>query len=270
MGMNFKAACLKIGKEIKVKYSPYPVSTKRKKFIPHLSHKPSLLWQQKATQFASLCHQELQHSENAIGALQERGFSQEGIHTFGLGYHSIEEFLSLEEWGLPTCLNDQGKERKLWLPKGLVVPTYSDNNVIKLKIRRSNWTEGDPFPKYVEISGSMKAPSIYGKSEIRNIIIVEAEFDAMLIQQFASKLCCSMAIGGASKKPDADCDHLLRQTEILLFSLDFDDAGRKAFQFWKSTYPNIKAWPSPRGKSPETALKEGTDLKQWIIDGLKL
>jgi len=55
----------------------------------------------------------------------------------------------------------------------------------------------------------------------------------------------------------------------ILFAMDFDEAGKNAFKFWKSAYPNIKAWPVPITKGPGDALKAGVDLRQWILLGLK-
>ena len=44
------------------------------------------------------------------------------------------------------------------------------------------------------------------------VMIVESELDAMLIQQEASDLVCSVALGGVSKKPDAEVHEWLKQS----------------------------------------------------------
>ena len=166
-------------------------------------------------------------------------------------------------------LKEDGKERKLWLPRGIVIPSRLQDHVVKLKIRRSDWFEGEELPKYAEVSGSMKCPAIYGNINTRIAVVVEAELDAMLIQQCAADLCCCIAIGGAGKKPDVNVDCLLRNMSSILFALDFDEAGRKAFQFWKTTYPALRPWPTPSGKSPGDALTSGVDLRKWISIGLQ-
>jgi hypothetical protein len=61
-----------------------------------------------------------------------------------------------------------------------------------------------------------------------------------------------MALGGAGKKPDLATHNILKTASNLLFALDFDEAGRKAFQFWRSTYPTLRAWPVPIEKSEGT------------------
>ena len=91
----------------------------------------------------------------------------------------------------------------------------------------------------------MKCPSFYGNPLDKPIVIIESELDAILTQQFASDLCCCMALGGAGKKPDFATHNILHTASTLLFALDFDEAGKKAFQFWKLTYPKLRAWPVP-------------------------
>ena len=45
--------------------------------------------------------------------------------------------------------------------------------------------------------------------------------------------------------------------------------GKKAYKFWRDTYPHVQPWPVPRGKSPGDAFKEGVNLRLWIEAGLK-
>jgi hypothetical protein len=153
----------------------------------------------------------------------------------------------------------------LWLPRGIVIPAFHGNELAKLKVRRSSWRQGDKLPKYIEVSGSIKSPSLYGQEKV--ILILEAELDAILVQQVASDLCCCMAMGGATKRPDIYSHQLLKSSPLILFALDFDEAGKKAYQFWRSTYVQLRAWPIPKGKSPGDAIKLGVDIRQWIVHG---
>jgi DNA primase len=268
MGMDFDSACAKLGVVKERKLTSFR-HLSPPKFIPPSTSFPPEVWRKRATAFALESHKNLLNTPFAGKLLEERGFSMETIKAFSLGWNPKAQFLNYPDWGLPISYNQEGKERRLWLPEGIVIPTFSSGDVIKLKIRRSSWKEGDIYPKYVEISGSMKAPSIYGNTNLKVIVLVEAEFDVMLIQQYASDLCYSMAIGGAGKRPDAITDKLLNKADLVLFALDFDDAGKKAFQFWQETYPHLKPWPAPRGKSPESSAKEGTDLRRWVEGGIR-
>lgn len=268
MNMDYRTACAKLGIEPKLS-SSYPKKLNKPKFSPTPVGFPSDLWQKKASEFMWKCHHNLLHSVDALNLLSERGFSLESMQSFCLGWNTLNQSIALNEWDLPLTFKEDGQERRLWLPKGIVIPTKSEGQAIKLKIRRSDWNEADYLPKYAEVSGSIKAPSIYGDVNTKVAVIVEAELDAMLIQQYSSDLCCCIAIGGAGKKPDLNTDCLLRAMSILFFALDFDEAGKKAFQFWKSTYPTLHPWPVPSGKSPGDALKLGIDLRKWIMFGLQ-
>jgi hypothetical protein len=119
----------------------------------------------------------------------------------------------------------------------------------------------------VEISGTWHGPALYGCSEGKPIIVVESELDAMLLQQCASDLCSSMALGGASKRPDLEAHRLLQKAPAIVVSLDVDKAGALAFRWWRQAYPHMKLWPPPIEKSPGDALLAGIDLRRWI-DGV--
>ncbi|WP_155117271.1 toprim domain-containing protein [Waddlia chondrophila] len=144
---------------------------------------------------------------------------------------------------------------------------------MKIKIRRDNWTKQDPLPKYIEVSGSKPSPTIYGDTT-KPIIIVESELDAILAQQEASHLVCSVALGGVSKKPDAKLDTILRQAPLILLSLDFDEAGKKHCAFWMRQYSNLRLWPCPFTKSlgdafqtsPANLIRRPPFLKNKVLN----
>lgn len=95
-------------------------------------------------------------------------------------------------------------------------------------IRRTDWHANDHLPKYVEASGGLQRPSLYGDKN-KPIIVIESELDAILIQQFASDLCCCIALGGVGKKPDQQTHELLRSSPLVLLALDYDEAGKIVF-----------------------------------------
>lgn len=266
MGMDYCSACAKVGTDPKNNFQLRSYTSPP--FDPQHAKEPPVLWQNSAQRFVYQSNEALSQASEALAKLATRGFTSDTMKLFSLGWNSMDRFELLSEWGLPITYNEQGREKKVWLPKGLIIPTFVAGKVTKLKVRRNDWNENDTFPKYVEVTGSMKSPSIYGSFEKRNLVIVESEFDAMLIQQFAADLCACMAIGGAGKKPDLIVHALLQRTPVIIFALDFDAAGKAAYRFWRSTYPNLRAWPISRGKSPGDALQMGVNLRQWIRDGL--
>lgn len=265
MSMDYRAACNKLGLQEKIPQNNFFI--RDDKFSPETALLPSDPWQIHATEFVHASHQNLWNSSEGLSLLHERGFSSHSINCFTLGWNPSIRNASRHVWGLSRVINELGLEKSLWLPSGIVIPTISSGKVTKIKIRRNDWKTTDSLPKYAEISGSMKCPSFFGSPSLP-IVLVEAELDALLIQQEAANLCCCIALGGASKKPDLNLHKILQQAPLILFALDFDDAGKKAFHFWNKTYPRLKAWPVPREKSPGDALKAGVDLRKWIADGL--
>ncbi|WP_059360040.1 toprim domain-containing protein [Parachlamydia acanthamoebae] len=157
------------------------------------------------------------------------------------------------------------------LPAGIVIPYHSiAQGMLKVKIRRVNWHADDELPKYVEVSGSSKQLSCFGSiQESIATILVESEFDAILLHQEAYDFCASLALGGVSKKPDLETHLHLLKSSLILFALDFDESGKNAFSYWRSTYANLRAWPAPLVKSPGDAYLKGVDLRRWVLEGLE-
>lgn len=266
-GLSYKDACRRLGILPKERA---PILTKRSyddqeytndpQFEPRQAKTPSAEWRQQAASFILYCQEQLKNNSFALKSLLNRGFSRETIEKFHLGFNPDALWLNRGLWGLEV------EERKLWIPRGIVIPSYrlATEEPVKLKIRRSDWLEGDYLPKYVEVSGSMQTFSVYEKAEDKPIVVVESELDAILLQQHANDLCCAMALGGASKRPDDVSHALLVRVRAILFSLDVDAAGAKAYRWWKAIYPQMKLWPPPIGKSPGDALLAGIDLRKWI------
>ncbi|MBS0656422.1 MAG: hypothetical protein JSR46_11645, partial [Verrucomicrobia bacterium] len=133
-------------------------------FTPHTSNLPELAWRQHASNFITICHKRLLATSNALELLYDRGFTLGTMQHFQLG------------WNPQTFHLNTPSNKKIWLPKGIVIPTFDAQlEPLKLKIRQQ-----DAHPKYIEISGSQKAPSIYGDPTNKPFLILESELDAML------------------------------------------------------------------------------------------
>lgn len=269
LGISFYDALRRVGRESETNWcSPFRSSV-QSGFVPVKTEKPLSVWQSQARPFVSKCHQRMLADSNSLKKLLDRGFDRSSLERYQLGWNQDNQLDRRPDWGVELEFKANGKEKMLWLPRGIVIPYLNGNEVIKIKIRRADWHPDDEWPKYIEVTGSMKTPSIFGDEGSNFGILVESELDAMLIQQVAGDLCYSIAIGGCGKKPDQQAHRFLGNLSGILFSLDFDEAGKKVYEFWRSTYPKLRPWIVPRGKSPGDALKLGVDLREWIIDGLK-
>jgi DNA primase len=256
--LSFKEACLEANITINSNTKTYV--RKSNSFNPIQTNPPELQWQSKGYNFIKKCHQYLLNNPEALLLLEKRGISLKTIVQFQLGFNSESTY---EDWQLDSF------DRKIWLPKGIVIPSFLKDQLYKIKIRRDDWHFNDVLPKYVEIHGSCPAPASYGNNYSLPIIILESELDAILVQQEASDLCLSLALGGATKKPDNYIHSLLVKASIVIFSLDFDEAGIKAYKWWKNNYKNTFIWVAPFEKSIGEAYLKGLNIQEWLSAGIK-
>lgn len=277
MQMTFSEACHKTNKTSRLHSEQYLLkhSSTAKKIL--VAKEPPKIWQQKASAFAGWAQKLLAQSPTAMRELHQRGFHDQTIIQFKLGYTfntgswgSRDLIRDRTEWGLLPEYKPDGRAKKIWLPSGLVIPTLShDGCLYRIKIRREKWHPEDPLAKYVEVVGSKPCASIYGEITSQVTIVLESELDAILIQQEAKDLCCCIALGGAQKRPDFYTDQLLRRSKLILCCLDNDEAGRKEALWWRQSYSLLKFWPVPIGKSPGDAVKNHSlDLREWVSNGI--
>ena len=226
-------------------------------------------WQEKAKTFIRGAHQRLLIDPKALTFVQERGLLIETISRYQIGWHPLATFPRREEWGLEKCV-ENGKEKKLLLPAGIVIPCFQDDLLCKVKIRRSDWIEGCLFGKYYIASGSIDCMPVFGDADKSTVVIVESEIDGMLVVQEVGDICSCLALGGAQKRPSEILSKWLKERSLLLFALDYDEAGKKEYAWWQERFSNLEPWPVPMTKSPGDALKEGVDLRQWILSGLEI
>jgi DNA primase len=275
LGMSFHGACQKVQVIPRVKAMAAVTKIfKAEVFSPHESSPVDQSWQKAAKSFVDRSHARLLNEPEAIEFLLKRGINLDTIKKFSLGWNSGDLFDERATWGMVHEIKENGQLKRLWLPKGIVIPSYSNDGdpncslLFKIKVRRDNWYNGDSFPKYVEVSGSEQSLSIYGDRS-RPVMIVESELDAILIQQEASQLVCCLALGGVGKKPDAVTHAWLKRSRLILLSLDFDDVAKKRCAFWMKLYSNLKLWPCPCAKSPGDAYEVyNVNIFNWVRSGM--
>ncbi len=262
--MSFQEASSIVGKNASEKWLvDRPFASRFKEVIT-----PPISWKSKAAKFIARCHDRLLVDKTALSQMMARGLSLKTVERFQIGWNPSQVYERREQWGLDKKVIED-KEKKLFLPKGIVIPSFSEELPCKIKIRCADWSEGVSYGKYYEIPGSSNRISVFGNTSKKIIVLVESELDAILTIQEAGDLCCCIALGGAQKRPDEETHQWLRAKSFIMFALDFDDSGKKEFNFWNNTYPNLKAWPVPKEKSPGDAHGAGVNLHAWIDSGLK-
>lgn len=266
--LTYKEACLQLS------ITPKPMSLKlaeSSKCSSIQAKDPSPVWVEKATAFVEWSHEKLMSNKEALEIVKARGFTgsflagQNKIMGWNPGINGMDFNRDRTLWGLDAELKADGTPRTLWLPVGLVIASLSsDGRVVRLKVRRTGWKQGDAFPKYAVVSGSKSCLSVYGDTRLPVAVVVESELDALLLQQIAGDLFYCVALGGSTNLPDADTDVLLRRAKSVLFLPDNDDAGAIAWTRWQARFPGIQKCLTPESKSAGDYHVAGGDIRGWL------
>jgi DNA primase len=179
---------------------------------------------------------------------------------FNIGNKGKDMFRPRSVWDLSPVLKENGTPKKLWLPKGLVIPCIVKGRVTRIRIRRDK-----DDPRYYVIPGSDMRCTIMKHLPSREAYtIVESELDGILIRNEAGDMTGVIALGNSSRKPDAAAWAALKQAPIILVALDNDKAGHQAARWWREQFPNAKICPIPKGKDPAEAHQAGVNIREWI------
>lgn len=238
-GLNYQTACEKTGKatnNMAGREEPY---SKRSQTIPFPARQekpylPPAKWIKSASAFLSICQKnEALLCKNAIEKLAaERFIPPDYARKFGLGWHDREEYVNRSEWGLP-------ENKKLRLPKGIVIATRRKTGVLNLTIRRMDNDE----PKYWQVAGGARdVPYIPKFKPDLPVFLLESALDAALLclDYEAGKICNAVALGGTCKSIDDDTKKFINAASLIIASPDKDEAGNKASNQWQQLFPS--AW----------------------------
>jgi len=282
-GMGYKKAFAACGREgVPSGYRPaayraVAASAAENAFVPRGYNPPVETWEIKAAAFADAAHAALLENDAVLRYLAGRGLDLQAVKGFRLGWFAGENgknclFRPRVAWGLPRVFNPKtGKDKMLWIPRGLVIPTWKGGRLYRLRIRRpAEDLRTDADVKYYVVPGS--GMDLAGHNpDHRVYVVVEADLDEMLIARRAGSIVGSVALGSAAAKPGAGMYWRLQQAVRLLIALDHGDdnlAGAKAARWWLDQFPQARRWPVPMGKDPGEAFEKGVDIKAWIHAGL--
>lgn len=247
------------------------------RFEPRAYTPPVETWRAKASAFVDAAHQALLSNDEVLRYLAGRGLDLQAVKGFRLGWFGGENgkpclFRPRVAWGLDRIFNPQtGKDKMLWIPRGIVIPTFKAGQPYRVRIRRPGEDlKTDKDVKYYVVPGSGMELAGHNPDH-RVFVIVEADLDEMLIARRAGSMVGSVALGSAAAKPGAGMYWHLQKAVRLLIALDTGDhnlAGAKAARWWLKEFPQAKRWPVPQGKDPGEAFEKGVDIKTWIKAGL--
>lgn len=227
---------------------------------------PTGTWAEQAWMFAMRCHEQLMDRvapPKALAWLQGRGLARETLRDFCIGYNPADTYVDRSEWGLPEEQGKDGKPKRLWLPRGVVIPWIIGDDLWGIRIRRP---VGDP--KYYWLPGG--TPALYLADRVLAdcpVMVLEGEFDALVVWQEARHLVTPVATGSTHGARRAKWIARIAQTPVALVSFDADDAGERAASYWLETLGNAKRW-RPYWSDVNDLAQAGVDIRTWVSSGL--
>ena len=158
-------------------------------------------------------------------------------------------------------------------PPGIHIPCMVAGELWYVKVRlpkqalEESRKGGRPLPKYMMLRGSRTA--LFNADTLpgaRVAVVVEGEFDALLMSQFLPDGWAAVTMGGAGSLPDERFLPYFSGIERVLLCLDADPAGRRALAAWQ----RLLGWaepapPLPAGAKDVTEFwQQGGDLRGWL------
>ncbi|MGN1038182.1 MAG: CHC2 zinc finger domain-containing protein, partial [Mailhella sp.] len=243
-GLSFEEACEELGVAKRSVDAIRPHAEKKLEkpaFAGRKTEETKDLWRQHAEKMADAAAKDIKGCKSAMAYLAARGIGPWSIERYQLGFLSGENgkdcrFRPRGSFGLePKIIG--GKSRKLWIPRGITIPSRDDDGSISmfrirrpngdLKVRYERDAEGNEKEvkdeKYWELTGGSKASYHLRPEGVRAITVyavVEAELDAILLHAVSGESIGAVALRNASNKPDEKTHQALMQADIILLCLD--------------------------------------------------
>ena len=279
-GMGFREAAAQVGKQLEDR----PYNPGRRRHSPEMEEAPEMQaceklepverWRRQAAAQVGAAHKSLLENEERLNWLAVRGLDLEAVKRFKLGWIEEGIFEALDKWGLPDETNGKGNKKKLWIPKGYLIPQWNLEGHLTMLQVRLNELLPDSKMRYYPVKGSTVTPMTIppepslppGRTAW---VTVESRLDALLVARHAGDLVGTMALGNNSANPDPEAMPMLDASPLILNALDFDEAGESSFEKWQRRFKTAKRWPVPEGKDPgEYAQDHNGDIREWILAGL--
>ena len=218
------------------------------------------LWRQKATLFVDDCLVAIKKQPEIIEQLTKRGLSIDAINRYKIGYNENAQFIERSEWSVP-----ESDGKKLWIPAGIVIPSINtQNEVIRLKIRRTDWSPTDKMGKYIAIPGSKSGLTVLGETRYKQMVVVESELDAYALHYVLSTVAFVVGIGSNIKNPGPIVDAFARKKHVFVCA-DNDEGGNTMWQKWRALYAHSARLSPPTGKDIGESIEAGLDVRAWVL-----
>jgi len=258
--VDFREACRVLGAEDVAEGSVPPRPARRE--VAQVEA-PGEVWQGRAWDLVDAACAGLwaEGAERVLQWLYERGFLPPTLLTWRVGYWERESYEERECWGLAE------NGRRVWLPRGVVIPNEIDGVLWGLKVRRPVRGAQDG-PKYVQVSGSRCV--LWGVDGVhggRPLWVDEGEFNGMSVWQEAEDLVDVVSCGAASIDPGrlGQWWGLFLAAPWVFVRVDEDAAGDRAWARWEGLLgARARRVRPPKGGDSNDFLKLGGDVRSWV------
>ncbi len=187
----------------------------------------------------------------ALAYLHDRGLTDEAIRSASLGY--------VDSVAIPTRDGDRAIRAS-----GVSIPWFDADRLALVKIRQSEGRK----PKYAQ--AFQDRPRIFPSPQAvrpgRPLVVVEGEFDALLLGQELGDRAAVVTLGSASARPAPDILGAMLTASPWYVATDADKAGDNAATGWPARTRRVRP-PEPFGDWTE-AHQGGIDLRCWWLPRL--
>jgi DNA primase len=232
--------------------------------LPELAEdlEPSAAWRAAGMRFLEEAEAVLWSAagDRARAYLHARGLNDETLHAWRIGFQPEEGRRDpAEPWGFPGC-DANGRPAYVRIPRGIVLPWLLDGQLWQLKVRTNR-----EQPKYLAISGGH--PCLFGAETLVPgdlAILVEGEFDALLLWQEAGDLVGVATLGGCGKRVGVRALRYLLGCPRLLVAYDTDAEGEKGAERLGQLSPRMQRIRPPMGKDVTAFWQAGGQVRDWV------
>ena len=264
---DFRAACAILGGTLSTD-NPAP---RRAAPTPEPTPRANAVWQHRARAFVETSAAELwtDNGTKARAWLAARGLHDDTLRAWRIGYHAADRFEDLGAWGIETTRDENGRAKKVWLPRGIIIPCEMGEALPYVKVRRAV-----DDPKYYKLRGSHAG--LFGAANFeadqldrRAAVLCEGELDALLLWQHAKDLAAIGTLGSASDAPrGGEYARYLLPFAVWLLAYDLDAAGIRAAARWHEFSSRARIATPPRVREGDKDLtdfwRSGGDLRAWL------
>jgi DNA primase len=216
------------------------------------------VWQKAACDFWLECGVRMPAPDGKPGwdYLIKRGISPEIIRYHRFGYNPAEY---RGQWGSVA----------VWLPAGIVIPSYTAGQYWTIRVRRMDGGS----PKYAQAKGAANGLYFglhYEKPPITPqdmVVMVEGEFDAAVIHSHVKLPNCSVRAVATGSSTGARLVRWVCELSIarqVLLAFDNDPAGDEAAAWWSEALGDRAVRLRPAAHDVTDMFLSGHNLVEWV------